>query len=254
MRPDMKQVIIERPRVGGKGYRPKPPIFDDDAPKRGKMKPCDARYEDRKEQTDLLGPLRRFLRSNVGRPWNDIWSEICQHNQDHMGQHLRNHVEGFVYLNVTRQDGNLYSDTGYRINSWSSVFYVDPDDGILRFIPKPPRKRTKRISKFVEVNGQKYFYHEGIWYRVRTKPIPKPVKRRRLSLSGNYYDDYFYTFRDAFLGNVSVIRYTNHYQVAEFYGESGVYVEWKQQANSREIRKLKKVAGESYKKVVARAA
>ena len=25
-----------------------------------------------------LGPLRRFLRSKVGQPWNDVYSEMCQ--------------------------------------------------------------------------------------------------------------------------------------------------------------------------------
>lgn len=31
-----------------------------------------------KEFSDLLGPLRRFLLSRVGQPWDKVWSEICQ--------------------------------------------------------------------------------------------------------------------------------------------------------------------------------
>jgi hypothetical protein len=78
MRSDMFEVIIERPRVDrgrgeGKGRR-REPVRQQEAPtwepvSRGRGTKC---------LNENLAPLRRFLRSRVGRPWDAVRSEICQ--------------------------------------------------------------------------------------------------------------------------------------------------------------------------------
>src|SRR5690242_5662034 len=88
MRADMGKVLVERPRLGGwrgasrpgKGYvkRLKKSLdAGDSPPAREGIK---SRYgHNTKFFNEHLGPLRRFLNSNVGRPWDKVYSEICKH-------------------------------------------------------------------------------------------------------------------------------------------------------------------------------
>jgi hypothetical protein len=86
MRADMKHVIIDRPRIGGSGGKSRPakgskrrwqripledqPKTESNAPKRLYGSNC-------KSLNEHLAPLRRWLRSNCGRLWNEVHSEIC---------------------------------------------------------------------------------------------------------------------------------------------------------------------------------
>src|SRR5689334_8741261 len=106
MRPDMAKVIVERPRYGG-GLK-----FQRNADRKWQCLPVDerpraeaikARWRQSKVQpkrlNENLAPLRRFLRSRVGRPWDEVYSEICERiNRDsavqlHIWQHLWDYVE-----------------------------------------------------------------------------------------------------------------------------------------------------------------
>jgi hypothetical protein len=79
MRADMGKVLVERPRLGSrdgsrpkKGYRKRlQKAFDsgDPLPVREGMK---VRCGRGKHFNEHLGPLRRFLNSNVGRQWDKI--------------------------------------------------------------------------------------------------------------------------------------------------------------------------------------
>ncbi|MFX8308882.1 hypothetical protein ABTL21_19880, partial [Acinetobacter baumannii] len=68
----------ERPRYGGIWTRKGRPVpFDQLPSKQGMQRP----YLERGAYKDLnenLGPLRRFLERQVGRPWNDVYSEIAR--------------------------------------------------------------------------------------------------------------------------------------------------------------------------------
>ena len=52
------------------------------------------RYDDPKDFSDVLGPLRRYLHKQVGRPWNKIWSEITQtlDSRSLTGLHIFDHI------------------------------------------------------------------------------------------------------------------------------------------------------------------
>lgn len=74
---------------------------------------------------DRTNPLFKFLRKNVGRPWADVWSEICEHcdNRTIRGKHLRDHVRQDVYGSGGEEAyGRFYGNR---------PFYVD-EDGILQ--------------------------------------------------------------------------------------------------------------------------
>jgi len=85
MRHDMAKVIVERPRWGG-GMK-----FQRNAERKWQRVPLDERpraeaIKERwrqskvtlKQLNENLAPLRRFLRSRVGRPWDEVYSEICE--------------------------------------------------------------------------------------------------------------------------------------------------------------------------------
>src|SRR6185437_5780755 len=87
MRKDMKHVIIDRPRTGGDGGKSIPPKG---SKKRLQKTPLEdqPKYEsnarrrvygyDCKQLNEHLSPLRRWLHSQVGRNWDEVWSEICE--------------------------------------------------------------------------------------------------------------------------------------------------------------------------------
>lgn len=153
MRDDMARVFIERPRWNSAGVGrtdrkewQRTPI--EEWPKRQGMK---RRWRGgTKGLTDLLGPLRRFLASNVGRPWDKVYSEINAGlragfpTRDHFLTHLFQFVERHVVLT----DGVPHHGAGHRIgrpiepSRWGS-FYVCPKTGLLR-APKARRKPSHK--------------------------------------------------------------------------------------------------------------
>jgi hypothetical protein len=103
--------------------------------------------EGTKSQGDNLGPLQRFLKSRVGRPWNSVHSEISAKldNRSLMnGRHVWVHVNMEVARDVEIRDGKLY-----RTRSTFEVdgLFVHPESGLLCY--KPYRRwRSDPSGKF----------------------------------------------------------------------------------------------------------
>jgi hypothetical protein len=59
--------------------------------------------------SDHLGPLERYLRSQVGRPWNKVYSEIAAHIRpsNALQQHILSHLFGYVELHAVSSPRNL---------------------------------------------------------------------------------------------------------------------------------------------------
>ena len=148
MRSDMAKVLVERPRGGSgrsKGYRKglqRTPV--DELPTREGIK--DRYRGNPKWFTDHLGPLRRFLLSNAGRPWDLVYSEICQGigKGFPVREHFLLHVYQYVERHVILVDGvPCYSD-GYAHglplkNFGGRYLYVCPKSGLLKKIPEGRR-------------------------------------------------------------------------------------------------------------------
>ena len=146
MRSDMGRVVIERPRYGSSEKSPKIRHFpgkinvdgDYDGPIRlpsspGKVEGFVPKIEG-KSFTDLLGPLRRYLRKNVGRPWDKVHSEAKavlkagSWGVQHVFQvHFLDEVDGEVFR---REDGRLMSRR-HGLERTVSGFYVHPRTGLL---------------------------------------------------------------------------------------------------------------------------
>ncbi|MCP3920503.1 MAG: hypothetical protein GY711_33670 [bacterium] len=117
MRSDMERVLIQRPRtrIDNVGYprqlaaHADPETLPEREGMRRRILEC----------ITPLGPLRRFLCRRCGRPWNQVYSEVCAScdRRTLRGWHLPRHVEDEVGL---RRRPGCYRE-----------FYVD-DQGVLR--------------------------------------------------------------------------------------------------------------------------
>jgi len=139
----------------------------------------------------LIGPLQRFLHSNVGRPWDDVYSEMKQSldSRKVTGRHIFEHVEWEVELHpVIGEDGKIYkSYPHYSERPLLQGLYVDPRTGLLcwaeqeEFAPPPPEITYIPHTKF---SGDLKI--DGIWHFITFKAKPgsgmewmvDPVKRR----------------------------------------------------------------------------
>jgi hypothetical protein len=117
----MKKVVVERPRWGSRQSSRKfsarlkyvPDHDYEEQPK--KAYGFESHVVDRgskyfeKEFTDVLGPLKRFLRKNVGHPWDKVYSELCRglDRRKVTGLHIFQHVEHFVETNCRLMQASL---------------------------------------------------------------------------------------------------------------------------------------------------
>ena len=77
----------------------------DSPPAREGMKHCHGHGT--KHFNEHLAPLRRFLESNVGRPWNKVYSEICQYvdRGNVVQKHILTHLFEYVAVHTILIDG-----------------------------------------------------------------------------------------------------------------------------------------------------
>jgi hypothetical protein len=129
-----------------------------------------------------LRPLVRFLRSNAGRPWNDVHAEIAarlscrsavqKHVLDHLRDFVREDVvvDGDTVLALAWRGGQPLFSAGTRF-----YFYVCPSTGLLRVAPPRPRKRARGETsdeRVVLSEERELRRVAGIWYEVALLPIP----------------------------------------------------------------------------------
>jgi hypothetical protein len=139
-----------------------------------------------KRLNEHLGPLRRYLDSQVGRPWNKVFSEICAHidRSSAVQDHVRDHVAEYVATRVLEIDGEpCYAEGHYfygrplREIRWI-YWYVCPRSGILKRVK--PRKRSgdrmpnpPAAPRFVSVSDSLQCRQiDGVWHVVSLQPLP----------------------------------------------------------------------------------
>src|SRR5262245_6912393 len=149
MREDMFEVIIERPRRGSRMRYPRNRRRVDKIASRNDpdLLPLQLGHNrdihqslgySRKYLNENLNPPRRYLESHVNRPWNKVFSEICENlkTSSTVQQHVRDHLKDLVATDIICNDGERWvrsfwwgtirlSDSGYEL-------YVDPRTGLLR--------------------------------------------------------------------------------------------------------------------------
>lgn len=205
-----------------------------------------------------LQPLVRFLRSSVGRPWNDVFSEIRERcpNDNAVNAHIYQHLWGYVVRHAQVIDGKVCHppDETFGVEGFREVldrgrddtFYVD-SNGILRRAPRRVFKKQKEANKnIIKDHGQIYVRQNGIWYKTFLKPIgaPTSVTKMIAGYGGHLYAQeiwHYPPFKDVFLKVGSATYGWDGQKGAQecqrFYGKK-VYCCQLRQLGSRELKKL----------------
>jgi hypothetical protein len=210
MRSDMDKVLVERPRLrrgdwlgGGKevGFRQRlVAIADESAPTKVSIK---AGHRRLKWLNENLAPLKRFLRSNVGRPWEKVYSEICAgiDRRNVVQAHIFEHLFGFVDREVRAVPSKNGKYTVFQVLNWQqewvpieergAYFFVDPRTGILRenigrvtssaWTKERQAKLAHEAMFAVREISQTEELHpiDGYWYRVLFRAVDKSDSVRR---------------------------------------------------------------------------
>jgi hypothetical protein len=141
MRADMHKVIVERERLGGPVSYRRPPRernrpFEDMPLKEGMRRPHVLR-KSRKSLNENLTPLKKYLRGQVGRPWNVVYREISERLRptSAVQQHVRHHLWDFVERNpVMGRNGEVHHGSersGWPMRLFRGDLYVHPRTGLL---------------------------------------------------------------------------------------------------------------------------
>lgn len=194
MRTDMKDIIINTGRHGGGGKNQYGRAYlhsadPEDLPSRLPMGRRRQYGYDCKEPGDRTAPLIAYLESQVGRRWDDIWSEICAHadSRNIRGYHLRQHVKFAVELHPETRRWGRYEG-----------LYVD-SEGILRNGRRPTRTEIRRRWRDFKpttrlgTENPDFWYEkvDGFWYSFETVHIR---------------DDYSTEYLEMVDGEVKILR------------------------------------------------
>jgi hypothetical protein len=186
MRPDMDKVIVERPRSGGGARRPKG-IRKRERLAMNDLLPSREGYRRRwtswtKHLNEHLGPLRRYLQSQVGRPWNKVYSEISRHLRldSAVQSHVLDHLWDYVEVNTRLVNGVVCSTTGRPIGesrSWwrqPPLYYVCPKSGLLKGVRRSSRNQRPVVKPvFLEIDARRQWHQvNGIWFEIE---LPGPT-------------------------------------------------------------------------------
>jgi hypothetical protein len=240
----MAKVIVERPRLGrsgagkAKGYRKRlQKSWPEGLPRQEGIK---RRLNGRmKSFNEHLGPLRRFLNSNVGRPWDKVFAEISAHiNVNSVVQaHIRTHLFQYVAVHVVLIDGVPCSGEGGGLGrtygrplsarrGWT-LFYVCPRTGLLRRVKRPARRPPdEEVTHRIKVDDTHLYCRiKGDWHIVTVRRLdPEQVER----LLRNHYP----TIEDVVLG-----RRISVSEAIRLYGSPVVGIA-SRQLGKRELRQL----------------
>jgi hypothetical protein len=183
----MHKVVIERPRWNpGRGKQGRRANLPDELLPRfeGIKRP----HRWRKGLTDLLGPLKRWLQSQVGRPWNDVYSEACAVIKPdsiiraHVKTHLLQFVERHTFMRKVCIVETAYPGRGVipvtELRYRCSRFFVHPESGLLCAIPQKSRaalraeRRAARAENFRWLNCNFAIKQiNGIWYACQFRVV-----------------------------------------------------------------------------------
>jgi hypothetical protein len=203
MRNDFDKVLTEDPRRGSRAKfrqvrRSKTNASFDGEFNGGKESMMTQRRnqmkQNRKTFGDHLNPLRKFIGSQVGKRWDDVFSEISRlfDQRSQLKFHVHQHVfDDFVELNTRMIDGKVHLFS--RWDGWKEVgasysrqnFYVHPVTGVLctSYKENEPGLAAKTAAEklartnavFREHNKDEHLYLEnGVWmlYRLADRPAP----------------------------------------------------------------------------------
>jgi len=192
MRSDMPHLLVERGHAtkswGGKGWSARCRFRNtEDEPLEAWVPPIR-----RPSFSENLAPLRRWLAAQVGRPWNNVFSEICAKidRGNAVQYHILQHIEDDLAVRAWfAEDGRLW----YAARSgrpellgvrWSPRLYVCPRSGLVRRVKRITERRRERPTP-LPIDGHDRRQIAGQWYEcwwgVDANGEPLLTRKRQLS-------------------------------------------------------------------------
>jgi hypothetical protein len=262
MRKDMFKVIVERPRVGGGNKRNRRVnkeftdlakswngqedeafdlVYDSINASNNERLKHQVDNSNMKEQTDNLNPLYGLLLARLGKPWNDVYSEICEHlnRNSTMQNHVFQHLEWAVVKSTYRgEDGHVYESTTRKWRGQAldtpkqrKVFYLEPETGILRCSPTMIYNKES-VTKVTLENGDQFRLIDGQWYRIELRHISRKMADR---------DGYFTSNLFSKIGDILFPDGLPDWERNKEYGSINLYAVSKRIIGRREERLLRKL-------------
>jgi hypothetical protein len=158
----------------------------EDQPKREGMKVRGGRS---KSLNEHLGPLRRYLAGQVGRPWDKAFADICRYldRGSAVQDHVRDHLNDFVAVRVIVHNGQLCHGDGYGIGTpLRTPYYVCPRSGILKKNksrrPKVFFRRLEKLRIYFVRGNEALIRHEGAWCWITWQEMPATTPGRTFAL------------------------------------------------------------------------
>lgn len=192
MRKDMSKVVSDSRRCGGSGPDGAKKVhkkdWDTAVTHEGMLKPHRLNWSGKESNATNLSPFRRFIESRVGKPWDDVYSEICEHfkTASAVQSRMRMYIGWFVETNISfGKHGGLY-DGGHKFdpNDTYMPMWVDPTDGILKQCGRKKQlsyrdkmKAEEELTTFTLDDGSTARKKDGVWYQCVIEPVPPVVKK-----------------------------------------------------------------------------
>ena len=241
-----------RSAAGKRPGRTRALVDDDGEPVRagrGGRTPKSNRLVKTKSLNENLNPLKRYLASQVGRPWRKVFSEISEHLKptSTVQQHVRDHLEDFVAVRTRSLKGVVWAETRWGrplpISETGHLYYVHPRTGLLlknetrvswKQAERNARKREEeeraKRRRVIDATTQMHLFNDA-WWEVKLAKLNR--YRKRDPHTGGYY-----TAQDRYTDVVHSAKLSG-LPAEMLYGQHDVYACAKRQLSKAEIKRLK---------------
>ena len=201
MRKDITKVVMEEPKHGSRdkfaNYRHRKSFNIEDGPMRESMKARFNPFWGNKMQTYDFSPVIKFVKTQVNKPWDHIYSTICGRfpNKHFMRQNLDYYLNREFKRTKMNSDGELYIEIPYScrlqhlISEGDAEYYIDLN-GILRRNPnyqsffkmirlRNQTKLDKRFDTLRIIDENRVLRKIGdVWYHFELVDFGKPIQIR----------------------------------------------------------------------------
>jgi len=241
MRRDMARVLVGRPRRGMRLRIKRRKLHQGQLrwPENTLRREPMSRGRGTKCLNENLAPLERYLRSQLGRPWDKVYSELSQRLRptSAVQQHVRDHLADFVAVRTRLEGGQVLGPGTWdqpmvlTRPGYGPAFYVDPRSGLL--CARPCRRERSPISvpdRNVRWDGpwRRLRRIDSVWYAFRLAPIPATAGELGCA-------------RDRVLGQTLealLLTTRSDDPLYAAYGRRGVFAAEKRQLSKRELRDI----------------
>jgi len=156
--------------------------FEEDSITKVGMKPRLKHYSERNYRNSALSSefniLTRFLRSNRGKLWDNVYSEILKKNILSSTSDPHVYISGAVTINPIFEDGKIYNRNGWGVYKGEyGSFYVDKNGKLAESTVTRPkwRNNNKENKNLVKISDSLYLIRrekDGVWFKLNySKPV-----------------------------------------------------------------------------------